>query len=80
MPDKLRVPYKNRAFKFLRYLATVSQFYVKLLYIERLPTIAEIVISPYPTISQQLFGVKNLSFVGDTTGLEKGHFPMISMT
>ena len=34
------------------------------MYIERLPTITELVISPHPTISQQLFGAKKLSFVG----------------
>ncbi len=46
----------------------VSQFKAKLRYIERLPTITELVISPYPTISQQLFGAKKLSFVGDRSG------------
>jgi hypothetical protein len=33
--------------------------------IERVQTIAELVISPYPAISQQLLGFKKLSFVGD---------------
>ncbi len=40
------------------------------MYVERLQTITELVISPYPTISQQFLGFKKLSFVGDTWNLE----------
>jgi len=36
---------------------------------ERLQTIAELVISPYSTISQQFLGFKKLSFVGGITTL-----------
>jgi hypothetical protein len=34
------------------------------------------VISPYPTISQQLFGAKKLSFVGDTSGFKTYREPV----
>ena len=44
-------------------------------FIERLPTITELVISPYPTISQQFLGFKNLSFVGDTSGFKTDRKP-----
>ena len=37
---------------------------INYVFIERLPTIAELVISPYPTISQQFLGFKKLAFVG----------------
>jgi len=39
------------------------------MYIERLATIAELMISPYPTISQQFLGFKKLSFVGGICNL-----------
>ena len=50
----------------------ISQLYLKCMYIERLPSIAELVISPYPTIPQQFIGFKKLSFVGDICTLTPG--------
>ena len=44
------------------------------MYIERLPTIAELVISPYPTIPQQFLGFKKLSFVGANQQLLNADF------
>ena len=44
------------------YLAT-AQIHENFMYIERLSTIAEFVISTYPKISQQFMGLKKLSFV-----------------
>jgi len=43
----------------------LPQIHENFMYIERLPTIAELVISSFPTISQQFLGFKKLSFVGD---------------
>jgi hypothetical protein len=40
--------------------------------LRRLPAITELVISPYPTISQQFLGFKKLSFVGEITTFQ-GH-------
>jgi len=69
-------------YKYLTYLITccilpVSQFDAKLRYIERLPTIAELVISSYLTISQQFLVFKKLSFVGDTTGFKTDRKPLV---
>jgi len=55
---------KSQKFKFsknLTYLASISVLRQVVIF-ERLPTIAELVISPYPTISQQFLGFKKLSF------------------
>jgi len=46
--------------------------------IERLPTIAELVISPYPTISLQFLGFKKLSFVGGIAGFSTAKKPFIT--
>ena len=67
-PDTLKISHKTGLVKTFDILP-VSQLYLKWMYIERLPTITELVISPYLTISQQLFGFKKLSFVGDITGI-----------
>ena len=52
----------------------LSQLYLKCMYIERLPTIAKLVISPYPTIPQQFLGFKKLSFVGANQQLLNADF------
>jgi len=53
-------------------LFTVSQNHPNCLYIDRLPTIAELLISPYPTIAKQFLGFKKLSFLGATSGFNTG--------
>jgi hypothetical protein len=50
----------------------IAQLRQNFMYIERLPIITELVISPYPTISQQFLGFKKLSFVGEITTFQ-GH-------
>ncbi len=45
------------------FILPISQIHQNFMYIERLPTITELVISPYLTISQQSLGFKKMSFV-----------------
>jgi len=56
---------------------TENQISSDFMYIERLPTITELVISSYPTISQQFLGFKKLSFVGGTSGFKTDKKPEV---
>ncbi len=65
----LRVPYKNRAFKFLRYLASISAL-CQVEVFERLLTITELVISPFRQYHNNFWALNNFHLLEIAAVLE----------